>query len=83
MAERKRRSDVEKNENKMPADESALSFEDALAGLERSVDALKGDGATLENVVKSFEEGMRFYSRCEAILNETKQKIEVYGKDVL
>jgi exodeoxyribonuclease VII small subunit len=70
MAERKRRSDVE------------LSFEEALAGLEHSVDTLKGEGATLENVVKSFEEGMGFYSRCEAILNDAKQKIEVYGKDV-
>jgi exodeoxyribonuclease VII small subunit len=71
MAERKRR-DV--------AEAEALSFELALAGLERSVDALKGDGTTLENVIKSFEEGMVFCNRCEAILGEARQKIEVYGK---
>jgi exodeoxyribonuclease VII small subunit len=57
------------------------SFEEALAGLERSVEALKGEGTTLESVVKSFEEGMAFYDRCDAILKEAKQKIEVYGKE--
>jgi exodeoxyribonuclease VII small subunit len=57
-----------------------LSFEDALAGLERSAEALKSEGTTLASVVESFEEGMRFYERCKAILDEAKQKIEVYGK---
>ncbi|MDR2296697.1 MAG: exodeoxyribonuclease VII small subunit [Clostridiales Family XIII bacterium] len=59
----------------------ALSFEEALAGLERSVEALKGEGTTLAEVVDGFEEGMAFYERCKAILDEAKQKIEVYGKD--
>jgi exodeoxyribonuclease VII small subunit len=61
----------------------APSFEEALAGLERSVEALKSDGTTLASVLKSFEDGMAFYNRCEAILDEAKQKIEVYGKDAL
>jgi exodeoxyribonuclease VII small subunit len=82
MAERKRRSDVEKAEEKAPAGAGVLSFEEALSGLERSVDALKGEGTTLESLIKSFEEGMRFCNRCEAILSGAKQKIEVYGKDV-
>jgi exodeoxyribonuclease VII small subunit len=72
-AERPARADAEKTDEP--------SFEEALAGLERSVEALKGEGTTLESVVKSFEEGMTFYERCEAILREAKQKIEIYGKD--
>ncbi|MDR2771446.1 MAG: exodeoxyribonuclease VII small subunit [Clostridiales Family XIII bacterium] len=63
--------------------EAAPSFEEALAGLERSVEALKSEGTTLAGVVKSFEEGMAFYERCETVLNEAKQKIEVYGKGEL
>jgi exodeoxyribonuclease VII small subunit len=59
---------------------SALSFEEALAGLERSAETLKGEGTTLENLVKSFEEGMAFYDRCEAVLSEAKQRIEIRGK---
>jgi exodeoxyribonuclease VII small subunit len=59
----------------------APSFEEALAGLERSVEALKGEGTTLESVIGHFEEGMDFYKRCETMLNEAKQKIEIYGKD--
>jgi exodeoxyribonuclease VII small subunit len=78
MAERKTRAAAGK-----AGEKGAPSFEEALAGLERSVDALKGEGATLEDVLKNFEEGMNFYNRCEAILNEAKQKIEVYGKSVI
>jgi exodeoxyribonuclease VII small subunit len=57
------------------------SFEEALAGLERSVETLKNEGTTLAGIVKSFEEGMAFYERCETILREAKQKIEVCDKD--
>jgi exodeoxyribonuclease VII small subunit len=57
------------------------SFEEALAGLERAVESMKGEGTTLEGVIRNFEEGMSFYNRCEAILNEARQKIEVYGKN--
>jgi exodeoxyribonuclease VII small subunit len=57
----------------------ALLFEEALLGLERSVEALKGEGTTLDAMIKNFEEGMRFCNRCEQILGEAKRKIEVYG----
>ncbi|MDR2356084.1 MAG: exodeoxyribonuclease VII small subunit [Clostridiales Family XIII bacterium] len=58
-----------------------LPFEEALAGLERSVEMLKNERTTLANIVQSFEEGVAYYERCESILREAKQKIEVYGKD--
>ncbi|MDR2089938.1 MAG: exodeoxyribonuclease VII small subunit [Clostridiales Family XIII bacterium] len=63
--------------------EAALSFEEALAGLEGSVESLKSEGTTLESVIKSFEEGMAFYNRCEEMLKEAKQKIEIHGRDAL
>jgi exodeoxyribonuclease VII small subunit len=77
MAKRPVREDAE---GKSEETRAALSFEDALAGLERSVETLRGEGTTLENVVKSFEEGMAHYARCEAILREAKQRIEICGK---
>ncbi|MDR1573836.1 MAG: exodeoxyribonuclease VII small subunit [Clostridiales Family XIII bacterium] len=78
MAKRSVRADAEGKGEERSA---APSFEDALAGLERSVEALKGEGTTLEGVVKNFETGMAYYERCEAILREAKQKIAFYGKD--
>jgi exodeoxyribonuclease VII small subunit len=84
MTEKNVRKDA-KGKGGTPAEkaEAAPSFEEALAGLERSVEALKGEGTTLESVIESFEEGMAFYNRCEAILNEAKQKIEILGRGAL
>jgi exodeoxyribonuclease VII small subunit len=76
MAERQARGNAGSKGEKA----GAPSFEEALAGLEQSVEAMKGEGTTLEGVIKSFEEGMAYYNRCEAILNEAKQRIEVCDK---
>jgi exodeoxyribonuclease VII small subunit len=62
----------------MSAEKQDISFEEALRGLEQSVDALKSDSVTLEQALKSFEEGAAFYGRCESILRETRRKIEIF-----
>jgi exodeoxyribonuclease VII small subunit len=62
-----------------PAKEkSELSFETALEGLEKSAEALKNEGTTLETALQSFEDGMAYYQRCDAILRAAKQKIELF-----
>ena len=80
MAEKPASKDGKRKSGKA-AEAGQPSFEEALAGLERSVEALKDEGTTLASVVESFENGMAFYERCKAILDEAKQKIEVYGKE--
>lgn len=57
-----------------------ISFEEALSGLEKSADELKKDGTTLEAAIISFEQGINYYNYCSEILNDAKQKIEVYDK---
>lgn len=54
-----------------------LSFEEALKQLESSADKLKKDGITLDDAMKSYEEGLEYYKQCSEILNDAKQKIEI------
>ncbi len=57
-----------------------MSFEEALAGLEKSAEILKKDGTTLEAAMESFEQGIEYYNYCNKILNDAKQKIEFFEK---
>lgn len=58
-----------------------MSFEEALDGLEKSAEMLKKDGTTLEAAMQSYEQGMKYYNYCNEILNNAKQKIEIFGKN--
>lgn len=60
--------------------ENQMTFEEALAGLERSAETLKKEGTTLEEAMRSFEEGMAFHSRCAELLKEAKQRILLYDR---
>jgi Exonuclease VII small subunit. len=64
----------------MPDRKSKISFEEALAGLEKSTETLKKDGTTLEAAMKSFEEGIDYYNYCNEILSNAKQRIEFFEK---
>lgn len=57
-----------------------MSFEEALAKLEKTSENLKKDEITLEQALKEFESGIQYYNQCDAILKEAKQKVEVYSK---
>jgi len=57
-----------------------MSFEEALAGLERSAEILKRDGTTLEAAMESFEQGIKYYNYCSELLNDAKQKIEYFER---
>ena len=54
-----------------------LTFEETLKQLESAADKLKKDGITLEDAMKSYEEGIKYYKQCTEILNDAKQKIEI------
>ena len=52
-------------------------FEEALKGLEKSAQDLINVGITLDEALKAYEEGMKYYEQCSEILSEAKQKIQI------
>jgi exodeoxyribonuclease VII small subunit len=59
-----------------PADIAALSFEDALAELEKLVKQLEDGKAKLDDAIKAYERGALLKRHCEAKLREAQAKIE-------
>lgn len=57
-----------------------MSFEEALRGLEKAADSLKSQETTLEDAIKRYEEGIRYFGCCTRILNSAKQKIEIFER---
>ena len=55
-------------------------FEESLAKLEASSENLKKEGLSLDEAIRSFEDGQKYYKECMAFLDEAKQKIETYVK---
>jgi exodeoxyribonuclease VII small subunit len=60
----------------IPADIAALSFEDALAELEKLVKQLEDGKAKLDESIKAYERGALLKRHCEAKLREAQAKIE-------
>ena len=65
------------------ADIDALSFEQALAELERIVGQLESGQAPLEESIALYEEGARLKAHCEARLKAAQLRVEkiVVGPD--
>ena len=58
-------------------------FEDALAELERLVEALEQGDMPLEESLKSFERGVELTRTCQQALKEAEQRVEILsGKSV-
>ena len=55
-----------------------MSFEETMAELEKCAKALGEEDISLEDAIKYFEKGREYYDECSRILNEARQKIEVY-----
>ena len=67
-----------------PAPEvAALSFEDALAELERIVRGLEGGQQRLDDAIAAYERGTRLRRHCEAKLSEAEARVQaiVAGAD--
>jgi exodeoxyribonuclease VII small subunit len=58
------------------AEPSALSFEEALAGLEAIVDRLETGELALEQALVAFEEGVRLSRRCAEQLEASERRLE-------
>jgi exodeoxyribonuclease VII small subunit len=57
-------------------DVAALSFEDALAELERIVRGLEGGQQKLEEAITAYERGSRLRRHCEAKLAQAEQRVQ-------
>ena len=67
----------------IPNDIAALSFEDALAELDRIVRALEGGGTKLDDSIAAYERGALLKRHCEAKLREAQARVDriVLGAD--
>jgi exodeoxyribonuclease VII small subunit len=63
-------------ETTIPPEIAALSFEDALAELERIVRQLEEGRAKLDDAISSYERGTLLRRHCEAKLREAQAKVE-------
>ncbi len=61
----------------MSQDISGLSFEDALAELERIVKGLEGGQQKLEDAINAYERGALLRQHCEAKLAEAEARVQV------
>jgi len=60
-------------------DVNTLSFEQALAGLTELVEKLESGELPLEESVAAFEDGVKLSRRCEALLDQADQRLQVLG----
>ncbi|MDR1028162.1 MAG: exodeoxyribonuclease VII small subunit [Clostridiales Family XIII bacterium] len=58
-----------------------IGFEQALEKLEEYSELLSREGVTLEEAMRAYEEGIRYYGVCARMLDEAKQRIETLDPD--
>ncbi|NOQ15103.1 MAG: exodeoxyribonuclease VII small subunit [Methyloprofundus sp.] len=61
----------------MPRKKSATLFEDSLKGLEEIVEQLEQGDISLEESLKSFEQGVKLTRVCQKSLQEAEQKVHI------
>ncbi len=54
----------------------ALSFDDALADLQRTVSALEAGGQPLEEAIALYERGVALQARCEKLLGDAELRVQ-------
>jgi exodeoxyribonuclease VII small subunit len=57
-----------------------VKFEDALARLEKTVDALEGGELTLDESLARYEEGVKALKQCNEILRDAEKRVEILMK---
>jgi exodeoxyribonuclease VII small subunit len=61
--------------------EETKSFESMMHRLEELVEHLEGGNLSLEDSIKSFEEGMLLVKRCSTVLQEAEQRVQKLTRD--
>ncbi len=55
-----------------------VSFEEAMEALKSLTEKIKAQDTSLEESLRCYEEGMKYYEICDRILSDAKQKIETF-----
>ena len=58
-----------------------VKFEDALKGLEDIVERLEKGDLSLDETLSEYENGIKLYKQCIALLEDAEKKIQVLVKD--
>ena len=58
-----------------------LKFDQALERLEKIVREMEGEGLSLEETLKKYEEGVKLSRFCLATLDQAEKKIEILIRD--
>lgn len=61
----------------MPRKKNATLFEDSLKELEKIVEQLERGDISLEESLKSFEQGVNLTCTCQKALQEAEQKVQI------
>ncbi|MDR0851107.1 MAG: exodeoxyribonuclease VII small subunit [Clostridiales Family XIII bacterium] len=65
------------------AEQKQLTFEQALEILESCAQKLDAGDVSLEESIRIYEEGVKYYKICDSILKNAKQMIEEIRKEEL
>ena len=66
---------------KTPAPAQGLTYEQALAELERLLSALEGESKDLETTMAFFERGKALIARCQELLDKAELKVRQLSKN--
>ena len=58
-----------------------IKFEDALKGLEGIVERLEKGDLSLAETLSEYEQGIKLYKQCIALLEDAEKKIQILVKD--
>lgn len=58
-----------------------IKFEDALKGLEDVVERLEKGDLSLDETLSEYEQGLKLYKQCIALLENAEKKIQILVKD--
>lgn len=58
-----------------------MTFEEALEKLEQTADLLRSGEASLEESVEAYNKSIEYYKICSQILEDAKQKIEMFNPE--
>ncbi|MEE1169187.1 MAG: exodeoxyribonuclease VII small subunit [Anaerovoracaceae bacterium] len=58
-----------------------ITFEEAYEKLRAAGEKLDSGEVTLEEAIKNYEDGIKYYKICKQILDDAKQKIESFNTD--
>ena len=58
-----------------------IKFEDALKGLEDIVERLEKGDLSLDETLSEYENGIKLYKQCVALLENAEKKIQIMVKD--